>query len=198
MKLANQITMTRLLFSVVLFVLLSTLDVVEPNPVLLIVSFFLFILVAATDALDGYFARKYGEVSDFGRIADPAVDKITVAGTLVFLCAFEWSRPVLYPWMAVVIISREFIVTGLRSFLESRGTEFAADRSGKLKMIVQCMALPAIFLFKIVQQQFPGVSWAETGSYYLALVLIWAALILTVYSGLDYITRARRILRDAT
>jgi CDP-diacylglycerol--glycerol-3-phosphate 3-phosphatidyltransferase len=76
-------------------------------------------------ALDGYYARKLKQISDFGRIADPAVDKITVCGTLVFLAAAPWAREVLDPWMVAVILSREFVINGLRSFLESKGISFA-------------------------------------------------------------------------
>ncbi len=195
MNLPNQITVGRLLVSLVLFGILIGLDDAAPGRTGLITCFFLFIAVTASDALDGYYARKYGQVSTFGRIADPAVDKITVTGTLILLCAAPWTRPVLEPWMVVLIVAREFTITGLRSYVESRGIDFGADWSGKLKMIVQSVAIPGVFFFKIIEQLFGRDSWAADGSRYLGIVLMWAALGFTVYSGVEYVVKATRILR---
>ena len=197
MTLANKITLGRLWASIVLFVLLGLTDGVAPDLGMLVAGFFLFILVVATDALDGYFARKYGEVSDFGRIADPAVDKITVVGTLVFLCAMPWAKPVLAAWMVVLVVAREILVTGLRGYVESKGHDFSADTSGKLKMIVQCCAIPGIFFFKMIELLLPDVDWAVTGALWLTIGLIWLMMALTVWSGFDYGVKAARMLRAA-
>ncbi len=197
MTLANKITMGRLAASVALFVLLARMHVQEPRTSMLFAAALLFVVVAATDALDGYFARKYGEVSDFGRIADPAVDKITVAGTLVFLCAMPWAWPVLKPWMVVVIVGREFLITGLRGFVESKGIEFSADAGGKLKMIVQCCAIPMVLLFRLVAQEWPERTGLVDAVRWFTIGLVWASVVLTVWSGGDYVRKAAQRLRVA-
>jgi CDP-diacylglycerol---glycerol-3-phosphate 3-phosphatidyltransferase len=196
-NLANRITVGRLGLSIALFVLLANLEVPSEHALAwLSVALVTFITVCVTDALDGYYARKYNEISDFGRVADPAVDKVSVSGTLIFLAAAEWAQPVLAPWMVVVIVSREFTINGLRGFVESRGIRFGSDWSGKLKMIMQSIAIPAVFFFKIVEIGLPSVDWAVIGSRWLAIVTVWAALVLTVYSGVEYIVKATRLLKS--
>lgn len=196
MSLANRITVGRLVLSIGLFVLLANLHLPSDHALVeLSIAMFLFITVCVTDALDGYYARKYNETSDFGRVADPAVDKVTVSGTLIFLAASEWARPVLAPWMVVVIVAREFTINGLRGYVESRGIRFGADWSGKLKMVAQSVAIPAVFFFKIIELGFPQVEWAVKGSLWLGISTVWIALLLTVYSGAEYIVKASRLLK---
>ncbi len=196
MSLANRITVGRLLLSIVLFVLLAFLEVPSDRALMLLsVGMVLFITICVTDALDGYYARKYNEISDFGRVADPAVDKVTVSGTLIFLAAMEWARPVLAPWMVVVIVAREFTINGLRGYVESRGIRFGADWWGKFKMIMQSIAIPAVFFFKIVELGVPSLTWAVEASRWFAVGTVWAALLITVYSGAEYIHKASRLLK---
>ena len=195
MSVANRITLGRLGFAVVLFGVLSVVDLDGPHGgAWLITAMLLFIVVVATDALDGYYARKLGEESDFGRVADPAVDKVVVCGTLVFLTADEASREIVAPWMVVLIVGREFVISSLRGFLESRGIEFGADLWGKLKMIIQSIAIPTVFFFRIIARFFPGVDWAIAGARYLAVTFVWLALAFTVYSAIDYVKKASRLL----
>ena len=92
----------------------------------------MFVVAAGTDWLDGYWARKYGQVTNLGRILDPFVDKIIICGTFIFLAAVPDSG--VQAWMAVVIVGRELLVTALRSYLEGEGADFSASMSGKLKM----------------------------------------------------------------
>ena len=104
----------------------------------------LFIIAAGTDWLDGYYARKYGQVTTLGRILDPFADKVIVCGTFIFLAA-DPDDGTTFPcglraWMVVVIVGRELLVTALRSFIEDRGSDFSAKMSGKLKMVFQCIA----------------------------------------------------------
>ncbi len=96
-------------------------------------------MAAGTDWLDGYWARKYGQVTTLGRILDPFVDKIIICGTFIFLAAVPDSG--VAAWMAVVIVGRELLVTALRSYLEGEGADFSAIMSGKLKMVLQCVAV---------------------------------------------------------
>lgn len=197
MTVANKITLGRLLFALILFGLMVGIQVPGERAALwLSVAMLLFIAVVATDALDGYYARKYGETSAFGRVADPAVDKIVVCGTLIFLVGADWARAVLAPWMVVVIVSREFLISALRGYVEARGISFGADTSGKLKMIVQCVAIPSVFFLEIVRLAVPRVPWAVDGARFLSHGLVWLMLLLTVYSGVDYVNKAGRLLRS--
>ncbi len=197
MTLPNRITLGRLVLALVLFVLLAIAESGGGRDVaLLFGAFLLFIVVAATDALDGYYARKLHLTSDFGRMADPAVDKILVCGSLIFLAAAPWARPVIAPWMVVVIVAREFIVTGLRGYIESLGVRFPADWSGKLKMILQCIAVPGVLLFRLVERVFPEIGWAQDGMLWLVRVIVWITLALTIWSALDYVAKATRIVRE--
>ena len=113
-----------------------------------------FGLAVVGDAFDGYYARKLGLQTDFGRIADPVVDKVIVSGGLILLASCEWARHYLPPWMVVLIIGREFMVNGLRGFIEARGVAFPARWDGKLKMILQCIAIPCVLLYFVAQRYF--------------------------------------------
>src|SRR5262249_45104022 len=104
-----------------------------------------FALAAVTDYLDGYLARKQGLTSTLGRNLDPLVDKILICGAYIFLLPDGLQEGWLLPWMVTVIVARELIITGLRSYLENQGAVFGADWLGKLKMGLQCAALFAVF-----------------------------------------------------
>lgn len=177
-SLPNQLTVTRLAASVVLFVCL-TYGWFKT-------SFVLFVVGASTDWLDGYFARKYGLVTQLGRILDPFADKLIICGTFIFLGAIPGSR--IPAWIAVVVMARELLVTALRSFLEQRGRDFSANMVGKLKMVFQCVAAGASLFYLAFGQP----SW-------LALpldVCLWIAVGLTVYSGTTYVRRAIRLAAE--
>lgn len=199
MTLANKITTGRLALAVVLFVLFDLLGRGDPLPgwPLAAVCCALFVLITATDALDGYYARKLGQVSDFGRIADPAADKVIVCGSFVFLSAIHWGREIVPPWIVVAILCREFIVTALRGYMERKGHQFGADPAGKVKMVIQCVAIPMVLCHRIVQDGFsdghPGLAhsirWA-------AVVLVWLTLVVTVWSGYGYIRKSAIHLRE--
>ena len=172
----NQLTVLRLLLSLVLFVLIALEYYLTGMAV--------FIVAASTDWLDGYWARKYGQVTNLGRILDPFVDKIIVCGTFIFLAAVPHSG--VQAWMAVLIVGRELLVTALRSYLEGEGADFSAVMSGKLKMAVQCVAA-AISLY--------ALSLGAPGERPAALqwsldISVWAAVLLTIYSGAAYVRRA--------
>src|SRR4051794_10424175 len=139
-NLPNQLTASRLVLAVVLFALIAS---EKWLPCLVV-----FALAALTDWLDGYFARKQGLSSSLGRVFDPLVDKVLMCGTFIFLLpeGSEENAGWLTPWMVVVVVSREFLITGLRSYLESLGVTFGADWLGKLKMGLQCAAVVAIFV----------------------------------------------------
>lgn len=177
----NQLTALRLLLAVVLFVLLAFQRYS--------VGLVLFLMAAATDWLDGYWARKYGQVTVLGRILDPFVDKVVVCGTFIFLVAEPLSG--VAAWMATLIVGRELLITALRSFLEQSGSDFSASMSGKLKMLAQCIA--AILCLYCLSQTNPSESgWLIPARD----ATIWIAIILTIYSGIGYIVTAITLLRS--
>ncbi|MBM3977199.1 MAG: CDP-diacylglycerol--glycerol-3-phosphate 3-phosphatidyltransferase [Planctomycetes bacterium] len=154
------------------------------------VAFWLFVVVALTDFLDGYLARRYGLESAFGRIADPFVDKVLVCGTMIFLSVFAWSREWLPAWITVVVLAREFLVTGIRGYVESLGAQFGADWFGKIKMFVQCFAMGTLLGMHAFPFDAGALRFWSNASH----VLVWATLITSVASGLSYTFKARRFL----
>jgi CDP-diacylglycerol--glycerol-3-phosphate 3-phosphatidyltransferase len=182
----NQLTIARLVLSIVLFVLIAQR--------MFAVSTVVFIVAASTDWLDGFIARRYGLVTVLGRILDPFVDKVIICGTFIFLVAEPQSE--LKAWMAVVVVGRELLVTALRGYLEQQGADFSASLSGKLKMVVQCVAagLSLWYLHSITGTTDTSIDAHAT----LLLALrgaVWAAVALTVWSGVEYIFAAIRLIR---
>ena len=190
----NRITMLRFGGSMVLFLLLALDGLVVPTrPLWVGVAFWLFLLVAATDALDGYLARKGNVVTAFGRIADPFVDKVLVLGVMIFLAVLEWSRHWFPAWIVVVVLAREFLVTGIRGYVESLGLEFGADRFGKLKMVVQCIAIGIV----LGLYAFPWPDVLDEALQVLGHVFVWATLVTSVGSGATYVLKTRDLLAQA-
>ncbi|HUY34813.1 MAG TPA: CDP-diacylglycerol--glycerol-3-phosphate 3-phosphatidyltransferase [Pirellulales bacterium] len=193
-NLPNQLTIARLVLSFVLFGLISAAQSFSAPSLspwrghLYMASLVVFVVAASTDWLDGYFARKYGMVTMLGRILDPFVDKIIICGT--FICLVADANSGVNAWMAVVVVGRELLITALRSFLEQQGADFSASMSGKLKMVFQCVAAGvSLFCLTYPSDQLPGKL------HYLLIGSVWAALILTVYSGFEYVRRAIGLLR---
>lgn len=189
-NMANQVTLWRFVLSMACFVLLALIrrpGLIDWRTEAAWTALVLFIVTTATDALDGYLARRQGTVTAFGRIADPFVDKITVCGSMVFLCATPETEDILLPWMVTLILAREFLVTGIRGLMESRGIAFGAQSSGKLKMIVQTVAT-ALLLLLIALGTVPG--WLDG----IARGLIWLTLGATIASGVSYVVQAARHL----
>ena len=189
LNLPNTLTLSRLAMATVLFALLAMKYYS--------VSFVLFVVAASTDWLDGYLARKRGETTTLGRILDPFVDKVVVIGTFVFLLPVPESR--LAPWMITLVIARELLVTGLRSYLEGESVAFGADWAGKVKMTVQCVTIACILLVLGATQ---GVLASTLGglvdawAYWMQVVLIWGMVGVTALSGVSYVWRAASLLRD--
>lgn len=173
-------------------------------------AFILFIAAALSDILDGFLARRWGVVTDFGRVMDPFVDKVLVLGAFVYLASPkfaepEWSRAFgLEPaageincatgvasWMVVAVLARELLVTSLRGVLEARGIAFAADWSGKVKMFAQSAAIPTA-LFIAVN---PGC--LASPNYRLAQALsVWTMTVVTIWSAVPYTVRGAALLRS--
>jgi CDP-diacylglycerol--glycerol-3-phosphate 3-phosphatidyltransferase len=181
----NVLTAIRFVLAIVVFVLIPLEQYLAATIV--------FVFAAGTDWIDGWWARKFQQVTKLGRIFDPFVDKIIICGTFIFLAAEHGSG--ILPWMAVVIMGREMLVTALRGFIEQQGGDFSAQMSGKLKMVFQCVAVVAS-LIALRHYQLAGTRSAELPGwlYWTLHVSVWLAVISTVWSGLEYIIAAARIL----
>jgi CDP-diacylglycerol--glycerol-3-phosphate 3-phosphatidyltransferase len=188
----NTLTALRLVLSIVVFALIGT----GYYPAALVT----FILAAGTDWVDGFWARKYGQVTQLGRIFDPFVDKIIICGTFTFLCAVPGSG--MPAWVVVVVFGREMLVTALRSALEQRGADFSASWSGKLKMGFQCAAVIGSLLALHYREEDSRTLWYGTATdvplwiHYGLLAAVWTTVISTVQSGVEYIAKAARIMRS--
>ncbi|MBW7906856.1 MAG: CDP-diacylglycerol--glycerol-3-phosphate 3-phosphatidyltransferase [Phycisphaerae bacterium] len=190
----NQITLGRLALAVLFFVLLSVVsaDRIEQQRWLLAVGFWVFLAAVVTDVIDGYLARALNQETSFGRIIDPVVDKVVICGAFVFFAGAGFadagtgtSIVGVQPWMAVVVMLRELLVSALRSDSESRGRDFAASWAGKLKMFIQSASV-AIILGRLAW--FPQL-------HALAVACVWLTVVATVASLLPYLGRARDALR---
>jgi CDP-diacylglycerol--glycerol-3-phosphate 3-phosphatidyltransferase len=188
LNLPNLITVSRFVLSIILFVLIDLNGWWRAAAVV-------FIVAALTDYLDGYLARKYGQVTVLGRILDPFVDKIIICGAFIFLQ--KWADSGITAWMTFIIIARELLITSLRAFLEQRGKDFSAKWSGKIKMIVQCAAVPLCLLSLSDPFVASLPDWFGVDRFrILRDVTVWATVGITVYSGLEYTWRAFRMLAE--
>lgn len=192
MNLPNKITLARLGVAVALFVLLAAFrsGLASHGPWGWL-AFALFVLSSATDWVDGFVARRFGLVTALGRILDPFVDKVLAVGTLIFLCA---QHPHLIPpWVVVVILGREFFVSSLRGFLESRGVAFGAELPGKIKMVLQSLLAGTVLFW---QALFEGPDADPGWIRWLSDALLWSTLAVTLLSGWLYARNAWQAIGD--
>ncbi len=206
--LPNALTALRLLIALGFFIQLSVWNYsarelvatpIHPRWAYLVAAA-LFGLAAVTDAIDGPLARRWKVVSKFGRIMDPFADKVLVVGAFIMLAGPAFRYDVegrsnfqvsgIYPWMVVLILGRELLVTSIRSVVESDGGDFSAAWSGKAKMIVQACVIPAILVTLGITPITPG-TWGR----WLIDISVWATLVITVLSGVPYAVRGARLAR---
>jgi CDP-diacylglycerol--glycerol-3-phosphate 3-phosphatidyltransferase len=180
----NMLSAARLVLSIIFFV---AVERALHWPALV-----LFLVAASTDWVDGWWARRFKQVSRLGRIFDPLVDKVIVCGGFVLLAARGGSSAIL-PWMAVVVVVRELVVTAVRAEMERAGRDFSAGPAGKLKMVLQCAAI-ALELFARCQ---PDAGLGDVGVRQVASGVAWAAVAATIYSGLEYLVAAVGMLTSA-
>lgn len=185
----NTLTALRLVLSVVLFAMIAL------GPQFMIAALVLFLVTALTDFVDGWWARKFNQCTQLGRIMDPFADKILICGTFIFLA----SRPemqsdwrLFQPWMAVVVMGREMLVTAIRGHMEQHGINFAAKWSGKIKMGFQCVACAAGCLYL----SYP-VSSAPEWLFWTVVVSVWVTILSTLQSGLGYVLCAIQTRRQS-
>jgi CDP-diacylglycerol--glycerol-3-phosphate 3-phosphatidyltransferase len=149
-----------------------------------LIAALIFILAASTDGIDGYLARKNNMVTNLGKLLDPLADKLLVAAILISLVEMGKCDS----WIAVVIISREFAVTGLRQIALLDGAVVAAGQSGKIKTVIQIVAIVALLI-----NNFPFVFLGIPFD----IIAIWAAAAITIYSGIEYFVKNRHLLDGA-
>lgn len=174
MNLPNKLTIARMI-AVPFFIAAYLLGY---NPAALII----FIAASITDALDGKIARSQNLVTNFGKIMDPLADKILVYSAL---CLFIESD-IIKAWMLILILAREFIVAGMRTVAASEGTVLAAGMSGKIKTALQMVAV-IVFLFALCLNE------ARATVMIIGNVIFWASLVMTVYSGCEYVWKNRSV-----
>jgi len=169
MNLPNKLTMLRVCL-VPVFVVLMLVDGIPYGNIW---AGILFVLASATDALDGHIARKNNLVTDFGKFMDPIADKLLVCSALICLVA----QQKLAAWMVIIIIGREFIISGFRLVASDKGTVIAASYWGKFKTVFQ-MIMIVMLLYDF------GTVWNI-----LSQIVVWIALLLTVISLVDYLRK---------
>jgi CDP-diacylglycerol--glycerol-3-phosphate 3-phosphatidyltransferase len=183
LNLPNSITLTRICSIPLLMWILSTSRFSISNGEKELLASALFIAASITDGIDGYLARKRGQITTMGMLLDPLADKLFIAAAFITLVQFN---PSLVPaWMAVVIIGREFLVSGLRSIAASEGFTIEASDLGKFKTVVQIVSVVAV----IIDHRWK--EWPVYGSYFfpvhwIAFLAIWFMVFLSLVSAIDY------------
>ncbi len=150
-----------------------------------IAALVLFCVASFTDFLDGYVARKYNQVTDFGKFVDPLADKLLVSSALVLLS----EQNAIQGWMVCVILAREFIITSLRIVAANKGRVMAATWTGKVKTCVQIGGIILIYLYYIFGKG------GEKGTF--TLLAGWVMTLVTIYSGWDYLYKNRDLIKDS-
>jgi CDP-diacylglycerol--glycerol-3-phosphate 3-phosphatidyltransferase len=183
-NLPNKITISRIIL-IPIFVVLMLIRIEEwgditilgaTMPVTHLLGAIIFIIAAVTDWIDGYYARKLNLVTNMGKFLDPLADKLLVSAALIVLVELQMAPS----WIVIIIISREFAVTGLRLVLAGEGEVVAANMLGKIKTWAQIVAISALLLHNIFFEMF---------SFPFDKLALWVALFFTVWSGLDYFVK---------
>jgi CDP-diacylglycerol---glycerol-3-phosphate 3-phosphatidyltransferase len=182
-NLPNSITLTRICSIPLLIWVLSTNRFTSVHGEKELLASILFIAASITDGIDGYLARKRGQITTMGMLLDPLADKLLIAAAFITLVQF--NPRLVAPWIAVVIIGREFLVSGLRSIAASEGFTIEASDLGKFKMVVQIFSVVAVILdhrwqeWPIYRGYFFPVHW-------IAFAAIWFMVLLSLWSAGDY------------
>ena len=176
MNLANKITLLRILM-IPIFMAFMLIEF----PYHMEAAMLVFLLASLTDKLDGYIARKYNMITDFGKFMDPLADKLLVTGA--FLILIQLGR--LEAWIVFIILTREFAVTGLRTLAAAQDIIIAASKYGKIKTVIQIIAIIILILdnrpFNLINLP-------------MDTIMVYMALIITILSGLDYFIKNKQVI----
>ncbi|TCN25547.1 CDP-diacylglycerol--glycerol-3-phosphate 3-phosphatidyltransferase [Mesobacillus foraminis] len=191
MNIPNKITISRIiLIPVFLVVMLAPFKWGQISllgaemPVTHLIGALIFIFASTTDWVDGYYARKYNLVTNLGKFLDPLADKLLVSAALIVLVELELAAS----WIVIIIIFREFAVTGLRAILAEGGEVVAANMLGKIKTWAQIIAISALLLHNIIFEMI-SIPFAD--------IALWVALIFTVWSGWDYFNKNKGVFQNS-
>ena len=180
MTTANKITILRIILVPVFMVLLLA--------GFHLAALIVFILAAASDAVDGYIARHYNQISNFGKFMDPLADKMLTTAAFIILC--EQGRITLGSVAIMLILSREFIVSGLRMLAGSQGKVIAASMFGKIKTVAQMIAI-------VVSLLLMNEAWFDNGMALIVTdILVWLSTVITVISGIDYVWKNKSVFTE--
>ena len=179
MNTANKITLLR----VVLVPLFMALFLVE-STLCRILALAVFIIASITDAVDGYIARNYNQVTNFGKFVDPLADKMLTTAAFVILVSYDRMSV----WALMIVLAREFMVSGIRSMAAADGKVIAASMWGKLKTVSQMVAIIAAII--LLLPFFP-----QTAAEIITDILVWLSVVFTVISGADYLIQNRSVLK---
>ena len=200
-NLPNTLTVSRI-FAVLIFVAIASIahiDVISDKAWIFglrLSAVILALLAGLTDLLDGYLARKYHWVSDFGALMDPLADKIFVTGTM--LMAVEYR--IIPAWIAIAVLFREFMVTGLRTLAAKKQVVISADRWGKLKTALQMTMLGIAGIAWSIDggaAYLRSASWAGIRIWYIWMAFMTGIVLVTIFSGLGYFIRFRKLFMDS-
>lgn len=179
MNLPNRLTIFRIILVIPFIVFLK---LTGQNSVFNILALLTFLIASVTDFLDGYIARKYDLVSDFGKLMDPLADKILVLSALILFVEINYIPS----WIPIVIITREFLITGLRTLAASKGDVIPAGNSGKLKTISQMLAIILILILNYFYKEL----------YFVNLIIMIIPVTLTVWSGYEYVKNGIKYFKE--
>lgn len=188
MNWANRLTLSRLALTILFVVALNS-----SWPYARTTALVLFLIAGVTDFIDGEIARRYGHITNFGKLMDPLVDKIMMAAAFISLVPLK----AIPAWAATTVVARDFLITGLRLMGSAKGQVLPADRLGKQKTTWQIITVIFFLaLFSAVELRFADEAskwwlraWNEAGP-----ILVWITVALTVYSGLGYAWRHRELI----
>jgi CDP-diacylglycerol--glycerol-3-phosphate 3-phosphatidyltransferase len=191
MNLPNKITISRiLLIPLFMIVMLVPFDWGEIDllgtslPVTHLIGALIFIIASATDWIDGHIARKYNLVTNMGKFLDPLADKLLVSAAFIILVELGYADS----WIVIVIISREFAVTGLRLLLAGEGEVVAANMLGKIKTWTQIVAISALLLHNIIFEAIP---------FPFDQLALWVSMVFTIWSGWDYFAKNMHVFKNS-
>jgi CDP-diacylglycerol---glycerol-3-phosphate 3-phosphatidyltransferase len=177
MNLANKLTVLRMILVPIFLIFISTNSEIGT-----LIATVIFIIASITDKLDGYIARSRNQITNFGKFMDPLADKLLVTSALIALV----EKGVIFGWVAMIIIAREFAVSGLRTLAASEGLVIAASNWGKAKTVVQIVAI----ISGLIYLSFP-VQWLNI----ITMISMGGSVIITIISGADYFVKNKNAIR---
>lgn len=178
MNLANKLTILRIFLIPIFLVFIA----VNSIPYGKLIATAVFVIAALTDKLDGYIARSRNQITRFGKFMDPLADKLLVTAALISLVEFQ----LIPTWVAMIIIAREFAVTGLRSLAAAEGVVIAASWWGKIKTVIQIIAI----ILALINLNYKNIYIVDATN-----VAMFAAIVITIISGLDYFIKNKEAIR---